>query len=41
MHVLSVIHGTDARAGLFAPVVDLAGHTLDEWSRYLELPLER
>ena len=32
MHVLSVIHGTDARAGLFAPVVDLAGHTLDEWS---------
>jgi GMP synthase (glutamine-hydrolysing) len=32
MHVLSVIHGTDARAGLFAPVVDDAGHMLDEWS---------
>ena len=32
MDVLSVIHGTDARAGLFAPVVDGAGHRLDEWS---------
>src|SRR2546429_9710605 len=32
MHILAVIHGTDARAGLFAPVVDLAGHALDEWS---------
>jgi GMP synthase-like glutamine amidotransferase len=32
MDVLSVIHGTDARAGLFAPVVDGAGHALDEWS---------
>jgi len=30
--VLSVIHGTDARAELFAPVVDDAGHALDEWS---------
>jgi GMP synthase (glutamine-hydrolysing) len=30
--VLSVIHGTDARAELFAPVVGGAGHTLDEWS---------
>ena len=32
MHVLSVIHGTDARAELFAPVVEDAGHRLDEWS---------
>jgi GMP synthase (glutamine-hydrolysing) len=32
VHVLSVIHGTDARAELFAPVVDRAGHELDEWS---------
>src|SRR5437763_3725953 len=32
MHVLSVIHGTDARAELFAPVVEEAGHRLDEWS---------
>ena len=32
MHVLSVIHGKDARAELFAPVVEGAGHELDEWS---------
>ena len=32
MHVLSVIHGTDARTELFAPVVEEAGHGLDEWS---------
>jgi GMP synthase (glutamine-hydrolysing) len=32
MDVLSVIHGTDARAELFAPVVDGAGHALEEWS---------
>jgi GMP synthase (glutamine-hydrolysing) len=32
MNVLSVIHGTDARAELFAPVVEDAGHRLDEWS---------
>src|SRR5712691_8416400 len=32
MHLLSVIHGTDARAELFAPVVEEAGHRLDEWS---------
>jgi GMP synthase (glutamine-hydrolysing) len=32
VHVLSVIHGTDARAELFAPVVEEAGHRLDEWS---------
>lgn len=32
MHVLSVIHGTDARAELFAPAIEQAGHELDEWS---------
>ena len=32
MHVLSVIHGADARAELFAPVVEDGGHVLDEWS---------
>jgi len=30
--VLSVVHGPEARAELFAPVVERAGHTLDEWS---------
>jgi GMP synthase (glutamine-hydrolysing) len=30
--VLSVIHGPEARAELFAPVVEGAGHRLDEWS---------
>jgi GMP synthase (glutamine-hydrolysing) len=32
VHVLSVIHGTDARAELFAPAVEESGHRLDEWS---------
>ena len=32
MHVLSVIHGGEARAELFAPVVEERGHRLDEWS---------
>ncbi len=32
MQVLSVIHGPDARTELFAPVVEEAGHRLDEWS---------
>jgi GMP synthase (glutamine-hydrolysing) len=30
--VVSVIHGGEARAELFAPVVEAAGHRLDEWS---------
>jgi len=30
--VLSVIHGPDARTELFGPVVERAGHHLDEWS---------
>jgi GMP synthase-like glutamine amidotransferase len=32
MDVLSVIHGDDARTELFGPVVENAGHRLDEWS---------
>ena len=32
MHVLSVIHGTDARTELFGPVIEDGGHRLDEWS---------
>jgi GMP synthase (glutamine-hydrolysing) len=32
VHVLSVIHGSEARTELFAPVVQDAGHSLDEWS---------
>jgi GMP synthase (glutamine-hydrolysing) len=32
VHVLSVIHGDEARTELFAPVVRDAGHSLDEWS---------
>ena len=32
MNVLSLIHGDDVRAELFAPVVAEAGHALDEWS---------
>ncbi len=32
MRVLSVIHGNDARAELFAPAIKEGGHCLDEWS---------
>jgi GMP synthase-like glutamine amidotransferase len=32
VNVLSVVHGTEARAELFAEAVADAGHTLDEWS---------
>jgi GMP synthase (glutamine-hydrolysing) len=32
MHVLSVVHGHDARTELFGPVVQEQGHELDEWS---------
>jgi GMP synthase (glutamine-hydrolysing) len=32
MRVLSVVHGEDAGAELFGPVVAEAGHGLDEWS---------
>jgi GMP synthase (glutamine-hydrolysing) len=32
MQVLSVIHGDEARAELFAPAIEEGGHRLDEWS---------
>jgi GMP synthase (glutamine-hydrolysing) len=32
VNVISVIHGSEARTELFAPVVERAGHRLDEWS---------
>jgi GMP synthase (glutamine-hydrolysing) len=32
VHLLSVIHGSDARTELFGPVIEQAGHRLDEWS---------
>ncbi len=32
MNVLSVVHGSDARAELFSDVVAGAGHSLEEWS---------
>ena len=32
MLVLSVIHGADAKAELFAPAIEEAGHELHEWS---------
>ncbi len=32
MRVLSVVHGPEARAELFEPVVRDGGHVLDEWS---------
>jgi GMP synthase (glutamine-hydrolysing) len=41
MHVLSVIHGDDARAELFAPTIEQAGHSLDEWSFAWDAPPPR
>jgi GMP synthase (glutamine-hydrolysing) len=41
VHCLSVIHGTDARTELFAPVVVDAGHSLDEWSFGWDAPPPR
>jgi GMP synthase-like glutamine amidotransferase len=32
MNVLSIVHGSDARAQLFSQVVRGAGHVLEEWS---------
>jgi len=32
VRILSVVHGPEARAELFEPVVVRAGHALDEWS---------
>ena len=32
VNVLAVIHGTNARGGVFRDVVEEAGHRYDEWS---------
>jgi GMP synthase (glutamine-hydrolysing) len=41
VHVLSVIHGLEARTELFGPVVEDAGHRLDEWSFAWSTPPSR
>ena len=41
MDVLSVIHGSDARAELFAPAIAESGHRLDEWSFSWDTPPPR
>ena len=41
MNVLSVIHGTDARAELFSGVIEDAGHAHDEWSLAWRTPPPR
>jgi GMP synthase-like glutamine amidotransferase len=38
MNVLSIVHGEDAGAELFGPLVVEAGHRLDEWSFGWETP---
>ena len=38
MHVLSLIHGSDARTELFAPEIARGGHHLDEWSFAWDAP---
>jgi GMP synthase-like glutamine amidotransferase len=39
--VLSIIHGENARAGVFGDVVEELGHRLDEWSLAWGKPLPR
>lgn len=41
MRVLSLIHGDGGRAALFEPVVEEAGHSLDEWSFRWDAPPPR
>src|ERR1700737_1898518 len=41
MDVLAVIHGANARAGIFEEVVRERGHRLDEWSLAWNEPLPR
>jgi GMP synthase (glutamine-hydrolysing) len=41
INVLSVIHGTNARAGIFGEVVRGAGHVLEEWSLAWDTPPPR
>jgi GMP synthase (glutamine-hydrolysing) len=41
VHVLSVIHGENVRAGVFGEVVTDRGHELEEWSLAWDDPLPR
>jgi GMP synthase (glutamine-hydrolysing) len=41
MDVLSIIHGGNARAGVFGDVVEELGHRLDEWSLAWGTPMPR
>jgi GMP synthase (glutamine-hydrolysing) len=41
MHVLSVIHGENVRAGVFGDAVAARGHHLEEWSLAWGTPLPR
>jgi GMP synthase (glutamine-hydrolysing) len=39
--VLAIIHGSNARAGVFGDVVEELGHRLDEWSLAWETPIPK
>jgi len=39
--VLAIIHGSNARAGVFGEVVEEQGHRLDEWSLAWSTPIPR
>jgi GMP synthase (glutamine-hydrolysing) len=41
MHVLGLIHGENARAGIFKDVVEERGHELEEWSLAWDEPPSR
>ncbi len=41
MHVLGLIHGANARSGVFGEVVEERGHRLEEWSLAWGTPLPR
>ena len=41
MDVLAIIHGSNARAGIFGDVVEELGHRLDEWSLAWETPIPK
>ncbi len=41
MRVLSIVHGSEARTELFAPVVRAPGHELHEWSLAWDMPPPR
>ena len=41
MKILSLVHGTDARTELFAPVAEERGHQIEEWSMAWDTPPPR